>query len=68
MQIKRISTSAILMMLSLTIIFSSQRIPLNIKSQDKIFQKLSKQINNTLPKNIEILIYKFTLLNGKSEL
>lgn len=45
-------------------IFSKQRIPIMIYSQKNIFNKISKDIKNVFPDNVEILFYDIQLLNA----
>jgi hypothetical protein len=45
------------------IIFSNNRLPLFIKSMDKVFIDFSDDISKKLPKGIDILCYEFMYLN-----
>jgi|GEM_PF-1186475 len=67
MNFKKIFYITFFLTIYLLVIYPSNRVPAIIKSQDTIFEKISKDINSNLPNNIEILIYKLTLLNGSEE-
>lgn len=53
---------------SLLGINARQKLPIIIKSENKIFDKIAKDFKNNLTKNIEILIFDITLINGDEKL
>lgn len=55
----------ILFLLWAAILFS---VPFNVDTQDKVFHRLARDLNEKLPKSIEIVIYDIFVANGSDEI
>lgn len=52
------------LLLTTHIFFATNKIPLIIETEEKIFLKISKELGKKLPKNIEILVYDLFFINS----
>lgn len=57
----------IVILFSISYIFTKQKIPIFVSSQKNIFNKILSEIEKTFPDNVEILVYDIYMFNGTDD-